>query len=539
MSAALPSIARRQWPWFAVMLIVAAAACARWRLLDMPLDRDEGEYAYAAQLLLEGVPPYVKVYSQKWPAIFAYYAAILSVFGETARGIHLGLLFVNGITIVLMCLLGRALHDRVTGVTAAACFAVFSLSRTVHGSIANSEHFVLPGAVAGLLVLIKSLEQNRRGLLFISGILLGTAPLVKQQGAVFPLFGLCWVVYIGFTITPREIRKTIAAACLFACGAVAPLLVTILLMLACGAADSFWRWTIEYPRHYIAQATWDDAISNVFNSALPVFTWMWSLWLLAVAGFVVAYRSTEWRGPRGFLIGLVAASAVAVCQGFYFREHYFLLLLPAAALACGMGVSAVAKYCGTVSQPVVRIGVPLGLMLLASFLVIYPDRLVYSLPTHNVARFAFRGNPFIESPEIAAYLREHTKPEDTIAVIGSEPQIYFLSHRRGATGHIYMYPLMERQPQARAMQEEMIREIEAARPAYLVFVKAPFSWLAKPYSHGRIDEWFVDYHARFYSVEGLVEMLDYPNESTFTWGPAAAEKAIQTERYIVVLKRSK
>jgi hypothetical protein len=27
-------------------------------------------------------------------------------------------------------------------------------------------------------------------------------------------------------------------------------------------------------------------------------------------------------------------------------------------------------------------------------------------------------------------------------VLGSEPEIYFLSHRRAATGHIYTYPLM-------------------------------------------------------------------------------------------------
>ena len=86
------------------------------------------------------------------------------------------------------------------------------------------------------------------------------------------------------------------------------------------------------------------------------------------------------------------------------------------------------------------------------------------------SRLTYGTNPFPESLKIAQYLKEHTSSEDSIAVLGSEPQIYFYAHRHTATGYIYMYPLMEPQPYALRMQEEMIREIEASRPAYLVFV---------------------------------------------------------------------
>ena len=40
---------------FAVLALVAVA---RLRLLAFPLERDEGEYAYAGQLILQGIPPY-------------------------------------------------------------------------------------------------------------------------------------------------------------------------------------------------------------------------------------------------------------------------------------------------------------------------------------------------------------------------------------------------------------------------------------------------------------------------------------------------
>ena len=53
-------------------------------------------------------------------------------------------------------------------------------------------------------------------------------------------------------------------------------------------------------------------------------------------------------------------------------------------------------------------------------------------------------NPFPESVKIGDYIREHSNPDDKIAVLGSEPQIYFYSKRLSATGYIYTYGLMER-----------------------------------------------------------------------------------------------
>ena len=45
-----------------VALVILAAALlfsafVRWRLRELPLERDEGEYAYVGQLLVEGIAP--------------------------------------------------------------------------------------------------------------------------------------------------------------------------------------------------------------------------------------------------------------------------------------------------------------------------------------------------------------------------------------------------------------------------------------------------------------------------------------------------
>lgn len=43
--------------WCVLLTIIVLTGLLRYRLLDVPLERDEGEYAYAAQLILEGTPP--------------------------------------------------------------------------------------------------------------------------------------------------------------------------------------------------------------------------------------------------------------------------------------------------------------------------------------------------------------------------------------------------------------------------------------------------------------------------------------------------
>jgi len=109
--------------------------------------------------------------------------------------------------------------------------------------------------------------------------------------------------------------------------------------------------------------------------------------------------------------------------------------------------------------------------------------------------------------KVAEYVRHHTDPSDTIAVGGSEPQVYFYSHRHSATGYIYTYPLMEAQTYALQMQGEMIHEIESARPKYLISVTIDTSWLRTPRSENLIFEWAQRYIADNYVPVGFVNII--------------------------------
>ena len=137
--------------------------------------------------------------------------------------------------------------------------------------------------------------------------------------------------------------------------------------------------------------------------------------------------------------------------------------------------------------------------------------------------------------EIGRYIRAHSSEGDTVAVFGSEPQIYFYSGRHSATGYIYTYGLMEPQPFASRMQDEMIAEITAARPKFCVFVEVSTSWLLRPQSDQRIFSWAERFIRDYYETVGVADIL-FADQTEYRWGSDAASHKPRS-RYNVMLYR--
>ena len=117
---------------------VLGMAAIRVRLLDVPLERDEGEYAYIAGLLLDGIPPYAGAYTMKLPGTPVMYALAMAIFGRTVTGIHVGLLLASGATAVLLFLLARRLLGSVGALAAIIAFACLSVAPKWLGTHAHA-----------------------------------------------------------------------------------------------------------------------------------------------------------------------------------------------------------------------------------------------------------------------------------------------------------------------------------------------------------------------------------------------------------------
>src|SRR5437879_1057661 len=118
---------------FLAAIVLGTVALIRIRLLAIPLERDEGEYAYAGQLMLQGIPPYKLAYNMKFPGIYAAYALIMALFGQTPVGIHMGLLLINLATVSLVLGIALRLTNIVGAIAAAAAYSIASVSPSLLG----------------------------------------------------------------------------------------------------------------------------------------------------------------------------------------------------------------------------------------------------------------------------------------------------------------------------------------------------------------------------------------------------------------------
>jgi hypothetical protein len=530
--AAPGSVSR--WCFVLLGIVILFFSVIRIRLLSIPLERDEGEYAYAGQLMLQGIPPYRLAYNMKLPGTYAAYSLIMAIFGESPAGIHAGLLLVNAGTVILLFVLVKRLFGAQAGLVAGSSYALLSTSASVLGFAAHATHFVVLAAVGGILLLLKALESGRMSLYFGSGVLLGIAFVMKQPGLLFVLFGGLFQVVTEWQES-KSWRERVGHVALYSAGAAIPFALTCVILYFAGVLGKMWFWIFSYGAQYASSLSlaegWQQLAATVPSVVEPTLF----VWILAGVGLAaLAWDSRAWKHAV-FAVGFLAFSWAGVCPGLYFRQHYFVLMLPAVCLFVGIAVSAatheLSQHFGNAAVRVIPTLVFLAAMVVS---IVGQREIFFQMNSLAACRNMYGSNPFPEAQTVSEYLKRETAEDARIAVIGSEPEIYFYSRRHSATGYIYVYPLVEPQKYALDMQKDMVKEIEKVRPEYMVFVQEPASWLNSPGASTFLLDWFRKYAADHYEIAGIVDEIP---QTKYSWGNAAKKYQVQSDKSIVVLKR--
>jgi hypothetical protein len=516
-----------RWAMVALAMTVLLVIVVRVRLLELPLERDEGEYAYAGQLLLEGIPPYKLAYNMKLPGTYAAYAGIMSVFGQTTDGIHFGFLLVNLGALVLLFCIARRLLDILHAVLACICYALLSMSAGVLGLEGHATHLVVLTALGGMLLLLKARESGRLRTFGWSGLLFGLSFVCKQPGLFFGLFGLAVLLRDWVMSAPPERGKQLKRAGLFCAGLTLPFVLTCLWMAWAGTFDRFWFWTVVYARTHAELLSWRAGLADLadFNQKAGAVRWS----CLAAAAGLVCLVLDKTRRESNFVIGcLLVFSLMAFTAGFYFSRHYFIMLLPVVSLLIAIAARRLALAMGEV--------IPAGCFALACACFIFAQRGIWLEQTPEAASHSlYGGNPFPEAAFIGQYIQAHSSAGDTIAVLGSEPEIFFYARRHSASGYIYMYDLMQSHRYALPMQKEMMRDIETAKPAFLVLVYIGSSWITSKDSDRTIMEWIKTYCWKRYRTEGMAWLM--PDRTEYVWGQEASTRTFDTLLRVAIMRR--
>lgn len=524
---------RRRLLRFAIPALLATAAilCARIRLLDAPLERDEGEYAYVAQLILRGLSPFAHAYTMKLPGTGAVYALFLALFGQTATAIRIALLTAGAASTFLLHRLVRDMYGRRAAIVAAAVFVVLSASQSVLGTFAHATQFVLPFALGGFLLLDRFPDARRDADCILGGLCLGLAVLMKQHAAVLVAYAAARLALAGGLSGGQPAGARIRQAALMLAGSAVPYALVCAWMAASGTFGEFWFWTVRYAARYATLPSLENGWAEFAWFGSRLFEWQFPMLGLAIAGLVAAIRDRRDARPRAMAapLPLLAASLLSMTPGLRFFPHYFVLLLPAAATLAGLAILRLDQYVlathGATGREAVRAFAPWAAPALFAALlgggILSESDFLFRMTPVAVSRSIYGLNPFPEAIPIADYIRRHSAPDDRVAVFGSEPEILFYSRRLSATGTIYMYGLMEEHAFANEMQQAMIREIETTGPRFFVTVKVPSSWLGTRRSDPTIMNWVDGYLAEHYTRVGIAE-LEGDEGTVFRWDDAAA-----------------
>ncbi len=518
----LPSFASR---WIrcgyvgALLLAIVFSAFVRVRWRNMPLERDEGEFAYVGQLMLQGIPPYKIACNMKLPGTYAAYAAMMAVFGETASGIRIGLIVVNVAATALVFLLAKYLYGWLAGTVAGMTYSFLSCRPAVLGFYAHATHFVVLAALAGILLLLYAIETERIGFYFGSGLCFGLAFLMKQPGILFAVFaGLYWLWREWRRPLPWR-KLAVRGGALFA-GLALPFGLTCLILFRAGVFPSFWFWTWSYAREYGVITTLPD-VRNALRAFLPWVIRPFVIWEIIAIGLIAPIWSRYARTHGGFVTGFFLFSCLAICPGFYFRPHYYILVMPAATLCAGIAVSAAEESLRERRLGKLIVWFPVLYFAVAFVISVRAEyRKYFHLDPVSLVRRVQAEEPFPEAVAIGSYIKAHSSEQDTIGLFGSEPEICFYSARHCAGSYLYVYPLMEPQKFARQMQNEMMQQVRDARPRFLVYVNDIHSWGTKAAPEENRE--FVDmawaYAQRDYKLVDEVAIADDPEHM---WGDHA------------------
>jgi hypothetical protein len=522
--------------WIVLVCLIAFVCFVRVRILTTPLERDEGEYAYMGQLLLQGVPPYLEAFNMKLPGTSFMYAFFMLLFGQTVSAVHLGLLIVNIASILLVFLLAKKWFDASAAIVSAVSFGLLSLSPYMLGFAAHATHFVVVFALGGILMLLYAfeIEKRKRSAVFFSGFLFGCAFLMKQPGIFFFVFGLSM---LGIqSIKENLSRNRIVQLAVFLVGGfVVPLLILLCIVFLGGSFHNFWFWVVQYAFSYGSVVPFSKGMMNLtfmlslFWEVLPFFCL-----LIGIGGtLVIAGKLLD--ATKNMVLSFGLFSCLALIPSLYFRYHYFILVLPACSVFIGGGYFILRNLLNN------RWRIVKYLFVLVSVLVVgenvYANRAYYfALSPVDIVRSYYTDNYFAESIPVSNFLIQHTAADERIAVVGSEPQIYFYTKRRSVSGHIYMYGMMEPQPFARRMQEEFIADVERAQPKHIVCFWMPCSWLSNEQSDRHILSWIQKYTAKYYYRIGTVDIRNVDSVQ-YVWGKAARTYRPVSQDFIFVFER--
>lgn len=217
-----------------------------------------------------------------------------------------------------------------------------------------------------------------------------------------------------------------------------------------------------------------------------------------------------------------------------FRGQYFIVVTPFAALLAGIAWNELrTRLPGNAWTR----GVILTVVIATAFMVLLEPALrpFYQTPDQTT-RLAYGMNPFPVYTKVAQRLAHLTPPGERIAVLGSEPSLYFLANRRPAHPYLCVYEMMKPHAYATEMQQETIRLLEKNPPRVVALIHVPTSWGITPQSDMMLPRWINNWLPAHYTLDAVVDLIS-ESRTVFVSGTEATKYRLESPYSIRIYVR--
>lgn len=418
-----------------ILILLTLVLLLRLPYLNLPLDRDEGGYAYVGWLWLSGKGiPYLSVFDHKPPMSFILFG-LASLFGGnnfySIRILALAyIMFFN----LLFYYFALKLSSSLVAFLSSLLIIFYFASIRLEGSNFNIEmQMILPLLIFTFLIWKLNQKTGKRMLIaFCAGAVASIAVLFKQV-ALFPIAGLT----LWFLLNKRKWLEVF----ILGIGFSVPVLMAIAYFWQHEALEDAYRGLVIYNQGYSREglkqaniyiaggatglAGYINWITRIPHTILPFF-------LFSIGGlyFLRKKKKSVWW------LGLILLSTFwlsAKMGGSREFPHYYL------PLVLGMGFVFIFLV-----NTLIKKGKKLLVYVILIFLigwVTLPELACWVGEPLEIQRkqFGIQGDWIYEAPLLAEWVSNNVASKESLLVWANEPELYYYASKKAHANYMHFY----------------------------------------------------------------------------------------------------
>ena len=433
-----------------VATLSVLAVLVRLPLFSIPLDPDEGGYAYVAHRWAQGASLYRNPWVDRPQGLVIVFRAVTDV-SYTADALRTVAMLAGVALTLSVAAAGWAVGGRRAAIVSGTIAAVVGAGSFIEGYELSGE---LLGSAIGTCGVALALWWSRAGLgrgwLFVAGVICGLAPLMKQSMLDAAVALICIV------IATRRYREVVAAA--------AGLLIAPLIAVVWGWRTGWHEWWFAVVRFQLTRSTAGGVhahLDKILHSLQGVSVDLAGLACAAVLALVFAVRCPA-RWP---LVAWLGAAAVCAAGGSAESPHYWVQLVAPLAVLAGSASSAVSRhgYKLLLEVTVLVLALTLPLARLGQLSVAAPsERAGRVVPSTNPQRLA--------QAAVAHWIDMNTARTDTVYAFVAAADLYLRTGRSTSFPYLWLAPV-KYLPGARLRLQQWLSSGDA--PDWIVVYQMP------------------------------------------------------------------